>query len=76
MGAMVGFALGYVLGTRAGQEGFEELRASWKTISSSEEVRILVTGGMATMVDLARRGSELLSDRLQPASEQQLGKVA
>jgi hypothetical protein len=64
MGAMVGFVLGYVLGTRAGDKGWEELQQSWKTISSSEEVRDILSGGLATARDLVRQGAAVMADRL------------
>ena len=64
MGAMVGFVLGYVLGTRAGDKGWEELQQSWRTISSSEEVRDILSGGLATARDLMRQGAAVMADRL------------
>lgn len=67
MGAIIGFALGYVLGVRAGPNGYEELLRSWKVISSSEELRDLVTGGLSALGDALRQGRALLAERLQPA---------
>jgi hypothetical protein len=67
MGAIVGVFIGYVLGTRAGEKGWEELQEAWHTISTSEEVRDLVSGGFAMAGDLVRRGSAVLSERLNPA---------
>ena len=64
MAAMVGFVLGYVLGTRAGDKGWEELQQSWQTISSSEEVRDILSGGLATVRDLVRQGAAVMADRL------------
>jgi hypothetical protein len=63
---MVGFVLGYVLGVRAGPRGYEELVQSWKVISSSEEVRDLVRGGLAALGDVLRQGRAVLAERLQP----------
>ena len=42
MAAVIAFIVGYVLGTRAGEEGFEELKDAWQTISSSAEVKDLL----------------------------------
>jgi len=69
MGAIVGFVLGYVLGTRAGPDGYEELVESWKTISSSEEVRQMVSGGIAVLRDLVRQGRGMLVERLAERDE-------
>jgi hypothetical protein len=68
MGAMVGVVIGYVLGTRAGEKGYEELRDAWKTIRSSDEVKDMVAGGFSIARGLLQRGSEMLATRLQPAA--------
>jgi hypothetical protein len=65
MGTMLGMLIGYVIGTRAGEKGYEELREAWKTISSSEEVRDMVAGGLSIARGLVLRGSEMLAGRLQ-----------
>jgi len=38
--------------------------ASWRTISSSEEVRDILSGGLATARDLVRQGAAVMADRL------------
>jgi hypothetical protein len=67
MGALVGVVIGYVLGTRAGEKGYDELQVAWKTITSSEEVKDLASGGLSLARDLLRRGGGVLADRLQSA---------
>jgi hypothetical protein len=57
MGTILGVIIGYVLGTRAGEQGFEELREAWKVITSSEEVRDLVTGSLSMGRDLIVRAA-------------------
>lgn len=64
MGTMMGFVLGYVLGTRAGEEGWQALVESWQTISSSEEMRGLVTGGLDVAGGFLRQGAGILAERL------------
>ena len=64
MGAIVGVVIGYVLGTRAGEKGWDELRDAWHTISTSEEVRDMVSGGLAMAGDLLARGRSMLAERL------------
>jgi hypothetical protein len=65
MGAIIGMVIGYVMGTRAGDQGYQELKDAWKTISSSQEVKDMVSGGMAMAGDLLRQGRGLLAERLQ-----------
>jgi hypothetical protein len=67
MGTIIGFAVGYVLGMRAGPEGYEELRRAWKEIVSSPELRELLSGGLAALGETLRHGRGLLAERLQPA---------
>jgi hypothetical protein len=64
MGTMIGFALGYVLGTRAGEQGWNDLLESWRTISSSEEVRDLLVGSLSIARDFIRQGAGIMADRL------------
>lgn len=64
MGTMIGFVLGYVLGTRAGEEGWNELLHSWKTISSSDEVKELVSGGLSVARDFLQQGAGIAAERL------------
>ena len=61
MGTIVGVIVGYVLGTRAGEQGWEDFRESWKVISSSEEVRDMVGAGLSMARQLVGRGGELLA---------------
>jgi hypothetical protein len=34
-GLLIGFAIGYVLGTKAGRERYEQIRAMWGSVSHS-----------------------------------------
>jgi hypothetical protein len=61
MGVIIGVVVGYALGTRAGEEGWVEFKEAWKVISTSEEVRDLVSAGFSVSRDLLGRGSELLA---------------
>jgi hypothetical protein len=65
MGVVVGVVIGYLLGARSGERGFEELKEAWKTISTSEEVKDMLAGGMSLAGDLFRQGRGLLAERLQ-----------
>jgi hypothetical protein len=64
MGTIIGVVIGYALGTRAGEDGWEEFRDAWKVISSSEEVRDMLSAGFAITREFLGRGSEMLADAL------------
>lgn len=44
-GLMVGLGIGYVLGTRAGRERYEELRRAWDDFTGNPRVREAVGRG-------------------------------
>jgi hypothetical protein len=64
VGVIVGVVIGYVLGTRAGDEGWTELKEAWKVIRTSEEVRDLVSASIPMARDLVGRSAEILAGRL------------
>ncbi len=76
MGTMIGFVLGYVIGTRAGEQGWNDLRESWRTISSSEEVRDLLVGSMSIARDFIRQGAGIMADRLDQGEDRSGLRVA
>jgi hypothetical protein len=61
MGVVIGVMVGYALGSRAGADAWPELEEAWKTIVSSEEVRDLVSGGVAIARDLLERRGEFIA---------------
>jgi hypothetical protein len=75
MGTVLGFLVGYYLGVKAGPKGYDELQEAWATISSSDEAKALVTGGLAVGRDLVRRSAGVLASRLAD-SEPALRRVA
>jgi hypothetical protein len=48
-GMMVGLGIGYVLGTRAGRERYEELRRMWDDFTGNPRVREAVGRGKEMM---------------------------
>jgi hypothetical protein len=73
MGVIVGVVVGYAFGTRAGEQGWQEFKDAWKVISTSEEVRDMVTGGFSIARDLLARGSTVLAG---PSPSTRLRSVA
>ena len=62
MGVMIGFAIGYVFGTRAGAEAYDEMRSALKTIVSSGELKELAGGAISVLGDVLRQGSGALGN--------------
>jgi hypothetical protein len=56
MGTLIGFALGFYLGTKAGPNGTEELLKAWETIKGSEDFRALSATAMAAIEGLMQQG--------------------
>jgi hypothetical protein len=65
MGTMIGLVIGYVLGTRAGENGFQEFKEAWHTITTSDEVKDMVVGAASMARDLVQRGSEIVAEKLE-----------
>jgi hypothetical protein len=62
VGVMIGFAIGYVFGTRAGAEAYDEMRSALKTIVSSGELKELAGGAISVLGDVLRQGSGALGN--------------
>jgi hypothetical protein len=65
MGALLGFIMGYYLGTKAGPERYEELRKAWQTIVNSEEFQDLLATGTAVWGSAVEQGGSMLFPRLR-----------
>jgi hypothetical protein len=61
MGVVIGVVVGYALGSKAGSDAWPEIEEAWKTIVASEEVRDLLSGGLAMARDLVERRGELIA---------------
>ena len=53
-GLIVGMGVGYVLGTKAGRERYEELKATWDQFTGNPQVQRIVSKGK----DIAETGAE------------------
>ena len=56
MGTLLGFALGYYLGTKAGPNGIDDLLKSWRTIQESEDYQALAATVSATIASVMEQG--------------------
>ena len=57
METIIGFAAGYLTGTKEGKEGLERLRSSVQAIARSPEVRRVATDAVAMASSLVGRAS-------------------
>jgi len=64
--AIVGLIIGYLLGTRAGDKGREELEESWRTITTSQGFRDMLGGLFALTGECVSRGRGALARQLEP----------
>jgi hypothetical protein len=54
-GVIVGLAAGYVLGTRAGRERYEQIKRWWRSASGSPQVQQLTERGKEMAGEAGRR---------------------
>jgi hypothetical protein len=64
-GMLVGFGVGYVLGSRAGRERYEELKASWDQFMGNPSVQRVVTRGREVVEAGTERGIRAVEDAEQ-----------
>lgn len=67
IGLMLGFALGYVLGARAGRERYESIQAAWSKARRSD------TG--QTIEHEVRTAAERATEKVESAVDQQVQNV-
>lgn len=53
--AIVGFAVGYFVGAKAGQEGLSQLTRAWTTIQTSEEFAAMLETARTLAVGMAKQ---------------------
>ncbi len=56
--AIVGFAVGYVVGCNAGKEGLSKLMKAWETIQTSDEFAAMIDTGKGLVTQVARQAFE------------------
>lgn len=71
-GLFVGIAIGYVLGSRAGYERYQQIQKGWRSVRRSEpaqrltsEVRDLADRTSSKLEQKASRGMDQISDQLR-----------
>jgi hypothetical protein len=61
-GLLIGFGVGYVLGTRAGRERYDELRTAWDQFVGNPQVQRVVTKGREVVDTGVQRGIRAVED--------------
>ena len=56
--ALVGFAIGYVVGAKEGKAGLERMLASTKTVLASDEFKAFLEGAQAVAGQMVKQGLE------------------
>lgn len=71
-GLIIGIAVGYVLGSRAGYERYQQIQSTWRSMRRSEpaqrlstEVRDLADRAGSRLEDKANRGVDQLSKQVR-----------
>jgi hypothetical protein len=61
-GLLIGFGVGYVVGTRAGRERYDELRSAWDQFVGNPQVQRVVTKGREVVDTGVQRGIRAVED--------------
>ena len=57
----IGLAVGYLVGTRDGPDGFAKIRDSWGTIMASEEAKALRTSGPGLLTMMIKQAISMVA---------------
>lgn len=74
-GMLVGFGVGYVLGSKAGRERYEELRATWGQIMGNPRVQQTLHKSREVVETGAQRGLQAVQDGVDKASGEVKGRL-
>lgn len=61
METLVGFGVGFLVGTREGKEGLAKIRESWEAIRTSSEVQKFVGEALAVLMPIMKEVSRASS---------------
>jgi hypothetical protein len=77
MGVVLAFVVGYLVGARAGQQGFDDLATSARAVRESEEFRALLGAARSHLSSTFGELSRLVSEEGRPSAsvEGVLGRV-
>ncbi|HEV8571650.1 MAG TPA: YtxH domain-containing protein [Actinomycetota bacterium] len=67
-GVLVGFGIGYVLGSKAGRERYEEIRRAWNGFTGSPTVQRAVATSVEAAETGARKGLSVVQQGVDKAT--------
>jgi hypothetical protein len=67
-GLLVGFGVGYVLGSKAGRERYEDIRRAWNAVSGNPTVQRAVATGKDAAETGARKGLSVVQQGVDKAT--------
>lgn len=67
-GLLVGFGIGYVMGSKAGRERYEQIRRGWNGFTGNPAVQRAVATGRETMETGARKGLSVVQQGVDKAT--------
>ena len=67
-GLFVGFGVGYVLGSKAGRERYEDIRRAWNAVSGNPTVQRAVATGKDAAETGARKGLSVVQQGVDKAT--------
>jgi hypothetical protein len=77
METIIGFVVGFIVGTREGKDGVDRLRTSWRSIRTSPEVRRLAREATTVAESVVRQaGKGGLGETIGGATELLMRKAA
>jgi hypothetical protein len=68
-GLLIGFGAGYVLGSRAGKERYEQIKQWWEQVSSSPGVQRAMEQTKGVAGDTAKRGLSVVQSSIERAGD-------
>ena len=74
-GVLVGFGVGYVFGTRAGRERYEELKQNWDRFMGNPQVQRMTERGKDVVETGARKGLSAVQGGVEKAADKVKDKL-
>lgn len=74
-GMIIGFGVGYVLGTRAGRERYEELRQAWQDLTGNPRFQEAVERGKGLVETGMREGLTTVQGGVEKAAGAVRGRL-
>ncbi|MDQ3990699.1 MAG: YtxH domain-containing protein [Actinomycetota bacterium] len=67
-GALVGLGIGYILGTKAGRERYDELRRSWDNFMGNPQIQQMIDRGKDVVESAQDKSLRVVQEGVEKAS--------